>query len=154
MRLDLGGALPLELGPTGADALWDLSGVPTTEAGYRTAQFAPTSVKLQDDGRAEMVWTSPADSSDLTAWVSPERLPALLVVGASRELKLVRTVEGHDQPLDIQLETVAEGRLQLRSGIRSVVLQQAWVDSEGGDRMVVRWVEPDAGQAASATSSS
>ena len=146
IRLDLSGALPLEFGPIGPGAHWDLTGVPTTEAGYRIARFASSSVTMQDDGRAETVWTSSGASTDLTAWMSPERLPESLVVGATRDLKLVRTVEGRDQSLDIRLETVAEGQLQLRSGTRQVVLQQAWVNSDGGSgRMVLRWVEPDAG---------
>jgi len=146
VRLDLRGALPLEVGPTGPDGVWDLTAVPTTGAWYRSAQFAPTSVTMQDDGGAEVVWTSPRNVTALDAWFSPERLPELLVGGASRELSLVRSVEGRDQPIEIRLETVAEGRLRLRSGTRRVVLQRAWIDSAGGtDRMVVRWVEPDGG---------
>lgn len=144
LRLDLGGALPLELSPAGSEAVWDLTAVTTTEAGYRTRWIAPTSVTTQDDGAAEVVWTASGNPTDLTAWVSPGRLPGLLVAGASRELNLVRSVAGQEQPFAIRLETVAEGRLRLRSGTRDVVLQQGWVVSDGAaDRMFVRWVEPD-----------
>jgi len=146
VRLDLEGSLPLELAPSGKDGAWDLRDVPTTEVWYRTAELAPTFVAIKKEGGAEVVWTAPHDASALTAWLSPERMPKLLIVGASRELNLVRSVDGRDQPFDIRLETIAEGRLRLRSGTRRVVLQRAWVDSDGGaGRMIVRWVEPGSG---------
>ena len=63
----------------------------------------------------------------------------MLVAGSSRELKLVRSVAGHDQPFDIRLETVAQGRLLLPSGTREVVLQQGWIAADDGAETSTPW---------------